>query len=190
MRSLVTAGFLGWTLFVLVHIFDSYVLTTRLEPHRGQIVRPHIHSNLYQETVFTAVVSITLAAVLYIQHCPLIYYAYAGFPVFFWEEVISNRTTLKQGMKVLMQIEGKSISAQTLVLQILIYLGILESLVLIPLHPRVPFGGADGCRYMDIFIDMCLVFVLYSPRPGHSPAAQNFGKVILDSSFHGRFVVL
>lgn len=38
LRSLVTAGFLGWTLFVLVHIFDSYVLSQRLEPHRGPVV--------------------------------------------------------------------------------------------------------------------------------------------------------
>ena len=40
LRSLVTAGFLGWTLFVLVHIFDSYVLSQRLTPHRGQFVLP------------------------------------------------------------------------------------------------------------------------------------------------------
>jgi Phosphatidylinositolglycan class N (PIG-N) len=38
LRSLVTAGFLGWTLFVLVHILDSYVLSTRLDARRGQIV--------------------------------------------------------------------------------------------------------------------------------------------------------
>ena len=40
MRSLVTAGFLGWILFVLVHIFDSYVLSHRIAPHRGQFVSP------------------------------------------------------------------------------------------------------------------------------------------------------
>jgi GPI ethanolamine phosphate transferase 1 len=38
LRSLVTAGFLGWTLFVLVHIFDSYVLSQRSSPHRGRLV--------------------------------------------------------------------------------------------------------------------------------------------------------
>jgi phosphatidylinositol glycan class N len=38
LRSLVTAGFLGWTLFVLVHIFDSYVLSQRLAPNRGPVV--------------------------------------------------------------------------------------------------------------------------------------------------------
>ena len=38
LRSLVTAGFLGWTLFVLVNVFDSYVLPRRTAPHRGNIV--------------------------------------------------------------------------------------------------------------------------------------------------------
>jgi GPI ethanolamine phosphate transferase 1 len=72
---------------------------------------------------------VTLIAVLYIQHCPLIYYAYAGFPVFFWEEVLANRETLQQGLKVLMQGDGKSISPLTIASQSILYIGILESLV-------------------------------------------------------------
>ena len=118
LRSLVTAGFLGWTLFVLVHVFDSYVLLRRLSPHRGQV-----------ETAVTAVVSIVLALVLFIRHCPLIYYAYAGFPVFFWEEVIANRETLREGIKVLMEGDGKKISSINITTQSLLYIGILESLV-------------------------------------------------------------
>jgi phosphatidylinositol glycan class N len=110
---------LGWTLFVLVHVFDSYVLPRRLSPHRGQV-----------ETALTAVVSIGLAIVLFVQHCPLIYYAYAGFPVFFWEEVLANRETLKEGIKVLMEGDGKKISSINITSQSLLYIGILESLVI------------------------------------------------------------
>jgi phosphatidylinositol glycan class N len=72
---------------------------------------------------------VTLAAVLFIQHCPLIYYAYAGFPVFFWQQVLANRETLKQGMKVLMQSKDKKMSPFTIASQGILYIGILESLV-------------------------------------------------------------
>src|ERR1700738_4507336 len=40
LRSLVTAGFIGWTLFVLIHVFDSYILPKRMEHNRNQIVSP------------------------------------------------------------------------------------------------------------------------------------------------------
>jgi GPI ethanolamine phosphate transferase 1 len=92
------------------------------------------------------VASIGLALVLFIQQCPLIYYAYAGFPVFFWEEVLANRETLKEGIKVLMEGDGKKISSLNITTQSLLYIGILESLVppsplpsiLLPPHPPSP----------------------------------------------------
>jgi GPI ethanolamine phosphate transferase 1 len=74
-------------------------------------------------------VAVALTAVLYIQHCPLIYYAYAGFPVFFWEEVVASRETLREGLKVLMRRDGKQVSPFTIASQSLLYIGILESLV-------------------------------------------------------------
>lgn len=171
LRSLVTAGFLGWTLFVLVHVFDSYVLPRRLSPHRGQI-----------ETILTAVVAIGLATVLFIQHCPLIYYAYAGFPVFFWEEILANRETLKEGLKVLMEGDGKRISSVNITAQSLLYVGILESLVS-PCEIVVV-----DVRCMDIFTDRCLVFVLFLRRCGLLPMARSFGGVILNWLRVGRFV--
>ena len=79
----------------------------------------------------------TLAAVLWIQHCPLIYFAYAGFPVFFWEEVLANRETLKKGLKVLMQGDGKQISPMTIASQSILYIAILESLVSLISYSRI-----------------------------------------------------
>ena len=79
--------------------------------------------------MLSGIVAVSLAAILYIQHCPLIYYAYAGFPVFFWQEVLTNRETLKAGLSVLMQGDGKKVSPVTIASQALLYIGILESLV-------------------------------------------------------------
>ena len=90
---------------------------------------------------------------LFIQHCPLIYYAYAGFPVFFWEEVIANRETLKEGIKVLMQGDGKRVSSTTIASQAVLYFCILESLVW-HLHPRLITG-------LRIFPSTCIQYLLY-----------------------------
>jgi Phosphatidylinositolglycan class N (PIG-N) len=81
--------------------------------------------------------AVILTAVLYIQRCPLIYYAYAGFPVFFWEEVLASRGTLIEGLKVLMKGDRKQVSPMTVAFQSILYIGILESLVLKPLVPSV-----------------------------------------------------
>jgi GPI ethanolamine phosphate transferase 1 len=71
-----------------------------------------------------------LAVVLFIQDSPLIYYAYAGFPVFFWEEVLSNWETIWLGLQVLTKSDGKQISPVTATTQSILYIGILESLVI------------------------------------------------------------
>jgi len=89
-----------------------------------------------KEMIAVALMAVTLTTVLYIQHCPLIYFAYAGFPVFFWEEVLANRETLRQGLKVLMQGDGKQVSPLTIASQSILYISILESLV--PLSPFYP----------------------------------------------------
>ena len=132
--------------------------------------------------IATGLVAVTLIAVLYIQHCPLIYYAYAGFPVFFWEEVLANRETLQSGLKVLMQGDGKSVSPLTIASQSIIYIGILESLV----HdlPCIAY-----LRCMDTFIVMFSVFVLYLRRCGLLLMALHFGKVIRFWFLDGVYVV-
>jgi hypothetical protein len=116
------------------HSSFSFISSTRMFSTNGwNLVETALYhlclSFNIQEMGLTGILSISLAAILYIQHCPLIYYAYAGFPVFFWEEVLANRETLKQGLRVLMQGEGKRVSLLTIASQSLLYIGILESLV-------------------------------------------------------------
>jgi GPI ethanolamine phosphate transferase 1 len=75
------------------------------------------------------VVALVLAIILFIQDSPLIYYAYAGFPVFFWEHVLSNRGTIWLGLQVLTQSNGNQISPVTVATQSILYISVLESLV-------------------------------------------------------------
>jgi hypothetical protein len=83
-----------------------------------------------KETVFAGVVAAGLAVVLFIQDSPWVYYAYAGFPVFFWAQVLSNRETIWLGLQVLTQSDGKQVSPVTVTTQSILYIGILESLVI------------------------------------------------------------
>jgi GPI ethanolamine phosphate transferase 1 len=90
-----------------------------------------------KETLVAGIVAVGLAVVLFIQDSPVIYYAYAGFPVFFWEHVLSNRETIWLGLQVLTQRDGKQVSLITVATQSILYIGILESLVLTLLN-RAP----------------------------------------------------
>jgi GPI ethanolamine phosphate transferase 1 len=101
------------------------------------IFRPSIPVLMGKETLVAGIVAVGLAVVLFIQDSPVIYYAYAGFPVFFWEHVLSNRETIWLGLQVLTQRDGKQVSLITVATQSILYIGILESLVLTLLN-RAP----------------------------------------------------
>ena len=90
-----------------------------------------------QEPVVSGIVALILVIILFIQDSPFIYYAYAGFPIFFWEHVISNRETIWLGLQVLAQSDGKRIPPMTVATQTILYIGILESLVPAPHTPAL-----------------------------------------------------
>jgi GPI ethanolamine phosphate transferase 1 len=86
LRALVTVGYLGWI---------AYALTT--------VVRLHVlHGTTAADRTFLSTSAFTsLLVVLYssmlIQRSPWTYYAYGLFPVFFWEEVFTQRSALAKG---------------------------------------------------------------------------------------------
>ena len=91
--------------------------------------------------------------------------------MFFWEEVVVNREALREGLRVLMRGKGKNVSPLTVASQLILYIGILESLVLSTLL-------SFDIRYMDIFTDIFSVFVLFLRQCGHLRMAKSFGKAI------------
>ena len=125
-----------------------------------------------KETIVTGVTALLLTVVLFIQHSPLIYYAYAGFPIFFLEEVLANRETIKAGLKILMEGAGKQVSPAIITSQLVLYIGILESLV-----PQTHW--LSDSRYMAIFTDIFFLFVLFLQQCGHLHMVPSFGKAIV-----------
>ena len=90
LRALITIGYLGWIAFALTTVIDLHVLhgTARTTRTRNSVV-------------FFSSILIAMYASFIISHSPPTYYAYALFPVAFWEEVYARRTALKAGGKKL-----------------------------------------------------------------------------------------
>lgn len=90
LRALITIGYVGWMVYALATVVNLHVLQGAVEPSR--------------DTVSTAVSSsfyVLLAASFVASKSPVSYYAYAFFPVFFWEEVYARRDSLIRGAKII-----------------------------------------------------------------------------------------
>jgi phosphatidylinositol glycan class N len=118
LRALITLGYLGWMAYALTTVIDLYVLHGEVQPTRS--------------LVGTVVASSTLTALyasFIVSKSPLTYYAYAFFPVFFWEEVFARRNSLVEGRKRLFGHLQSGASLASLAFNCAIYVGVIESLV-------------------------------------------------------------
>lgn len=118
LRTLVTAGYLGWIAFAITTVIDLHVLNGATETSRS------IASTFLFSSAFVAIWS-----VLYVQKSPATYYAYAVFPFIFWEEVYARRGALAAGRKVLLGHVHSTNDYFSLALRILGFVGLLEALV-------------------------------------------------------------
>ncbi|OTA37410.1 hypothetical protein BTJ68_02235 [Hortaea werneckii EXF-2000] len=86
LRALVTAGYVGWIAFAFTTAVDSYMLGGKIEAAR----------TVTSVIAFSSIL-VALCSFLFVQSSPLTYYAYAFFPVMFWEEVFVRRQALTEG---------------------------------------------------------------------------------------------
>jgi phosphatidylinositol glycan class N len=118
LRALVTTGYLGWIAFAITSVIDLHVLHGKAE----------IKRNMTSNTIFSSAL-VALFSLLFVQHSSWTYYAYAVFPVFFWEEVYARRAALVKGKKVLFgHLSSKKEHVGT-VMKALAFLALLEALV-------------------------------------------------------------
>jgi len=117
LRTLVTAGYLGWIAFSLTLALDQHVLNGQIEVQRSSV----------SQITFSSIL-VSLYALLYAQSSPWTYYAYAIFPVIFWEEVFTRREALVKGIKALSaQLSSKDIAG--FAFNIATFFGALEIMV-------------------------------------------------------------
>jgi phosphatidylinositol glycan class N len=106
--------------FAITTVIDLHVLTEEEPAQRttGSIA------------AFSSVL-VALYGVLLKQQSPIVYYAYAFFPVLFWEEIFARRSSLIKGSRSLFGHVSSRADVVKLVLSVLGFFGLLEALVCI-----------------------------------------------------------
>jgi phosphatidylinositol glycan class N len=117
LRTLVTAGYLGWIAFAFTTAIDVYVLDNKVnvQRSRGLVI------------TFTSIL-VGLCSLLMFQASPITYYAYAFFPLLFWEEVFARWRVLAEGKRMLFSQFSKSDTVK-FALNIAAFLALLEVMV-------------------------------------------------------------
>jgi phosphatidylinositol glycan class N len=118
LRTIVTAGYVGWIVYAITTVIDLHVLN---EESSAQRTIPSMMA-------FSSVLAV-LYSILLKQRSPIIYYAYAVFPVFFWEEIYARRSSLVKGSKVLFGHVSSAGEVIKLALGTLGFFGLLQALV-------------------------------------------------------------
>ncbi|RMD41695.1 hypothetical protein DV735_g3447, partial [Chaetothyriales sp. CBS 134920] len=132
LRVLITIGYLGWIAYAFTTVLDLHVLHGTTAANR----------TLASSVLFSSIL-VALYASFVVEKSRLTYYAYAFFPLFFWEEVFARRRGFVAAAKLLFNdIDGPS-GYVSFALQALIYLAVLEALVQSYFH-RVIFTLCYG----------------------------------------------
>jgi phosphatidylinositol glycan class N len=90
LRALITIGYVGWMVYALATVVNLHVLQGAVEPSRD-IISTAVSSSVY----------VLMAASFIASKSPVTYYAYAFFPVFFWEEAYARRESIIRGAKII-----------------------------------------------------------------------------------------
>ncbi len=118
LRALITMGYLGWIGYAATTVIDLHVLHGAVSDDRTIGTTMAFSSTL-----------VLLFSFFIIERSPATYYAYALFPVFFWEEIFARRKAFISGFRVLFyHVQGVS-SYSLLFIQTVLYLIIIEGLV-------------------------------------------------------------
>ncbi|RAL66609.1 hypothetical protein DID88_006299 [Monilinia fructigena] len=110
-------GYLGWITFALTTVIDLHVL------HGNSKTSRTLASSFFFSSILVA-----LFASFIVSESPLTYYAYAVFPVAFWEEVYARRNALAEGGKLLFGHVKSPLAYIGIFLKTIIFLGSIESL--------------------------------------------------------------
>jgi phosphatidylinositol glycan class N len=125
LRTLVTAGYVGWIVFAITTVIDLHVLTDDVRAQRTP-----------QSIAAFSSILVALYGILVKQRSPVVYYAYAFFPVLFWEEIYARRLSLIKGGKILFGHVSSGAEVTKLVFATLGFFGLLQALVSIQHHYR------------------------------------------------------
>lgn len=166
LRALITIGYLGWISFALTTTIDLHVLHGKTETSRTMF------SNIFFSSVL-----VTLYASFIVSKSPITYYAYAIFPVGFWEEVFARRGAILDLKKVVLSPVKTIGKALVFIAKSTVFLVFVESLVSIIIY-LLKFLSNASCRRLAILIERCSRFYISSLRSGRfSTAFASYEKI-------------
>lgn len=130
LRSVVSAGYLGWIAFSLNFILKTFVSSNERGLGAPRVARTNnnVASATEQKLLNTlsVVVFVVFSVILTMKQSPPLYYAYVAFPVFFWNRVALERRELLAAISKTTQTYGwikalGSVLGYIVALEILVY---------------------------------------------------------------------
>lgn len=118
LRTVVTMGYLGWIAYAIVTIIDLHVLRETSAAERT-----------WSTNVLFSSFAVLLYSALFVQKSSWTYYAYAIFPIFFWEEVTARRRALNAAKDIFFYNVSSYKDSVVRVIECLAFVGLLEALV-------------------------------------------------------------
>ncbi|KAJ1333573.1 GPI ethanolamine phosphate transferase 1 [Microdochium nivale] len=166
LRALITIGYLGWIAYAMTTVIDLHVIQGSAQTKRS------IGSIL----VFSSVL-VSLYASFVISQSPPTYYAYAFFPVFFWEVVFARRESLVMGRRILFAHVKTGSNAMSIAFNTIFYIGVIQSLAFGYIHREILTGLYVMGALFPVFLGMSFL------RKHAALAATWISSCLLMSSF-------
>ncbi|KAJ4013897.1 Glycosyl phosphatidyl inositol anchor synthesis [Fusarium irregulare] len=129
LRALVTVGYLGWMAYATTTVLSLYVVQESTPPQRTLL-----------GSAFFLSVLVALYSSFIVSKSPPAYYLYAFFPVLFWEEVYARRANVVKGSRALFGHVRSGGAVIALVFNVVLYLGVIQSLALGYIHREILTG--------------------------------------------------
>lgn len=118
LRALVTVGYLGWIAFAFTTVMDLHVVREAARSSRTPV----------SNAAFGAILALFFSF-LWIRNAPITFYAYALFPLIFWEGVFARREALVKGSQAIFEVIRSKNDIIALGMKAFAFVGLLEALV-------------------------------------------------------------
>ncbi|XP_027153343.1 GPI ethanolamine phosphate transferase 1 isoform X2 [Coffea eugenioides] len=88
LMTIITFGYIGWMIYVLLHVLQSYTSLPEKLVEKKQMV--HLRKNTGKVYFIACLFSCLVCSLLLLEHSPPLYHAYAAMTIFLWTQIFSE----------------------------------------------------------------------------------------------------
>lgn len=129
LRTLISLGYLGWMAYAVTKVIELFVVEEHTPPQRS----------LASIVGFSSILAALYASFI-VSKSAYTYYAYAFFPVVFWEEVFARGNSLAKGGKILFGHINSTSAVLGFVFRLVQYVAVMLALAFGYIHREI-FSG-------------------------------------------------